>query len=66
MSDFDLHKALGEHRAAVECVAALEPALHEAVRRIRGTFAAGPDQGGGFSLCARLPLHLPPELAAAS
>jgi D-sedoheptulose 7-phosphate isomerase len=41
MSDFDLHKALAEHHAAVDCVAAMEPALHEAVRRIRGTFAAG-------------------------
>lgn len=41
MSDFDLQKALAEHREAVQGVAALEPALHRAVRLLRDTFAAG-------------------------
>ena len=41
MKDFDLETALAEHRAAVESVAALASALHQAVAMIRDTFAAG-------------------------
>ena len=41
MKDFDLQGAIDEHRAAVETVAEMEPALHEAVALIRDAFAAG-------------------------
>jgi len=41
MSEFDLRKALDEHRAAVESVASLESALRRAVQSIRDTFGAG-------------------------
>jgi signal transduction histidine kinase len=42
--------------------------MRDRVEALGGTFSAGPDGGGGFSLCARLRLsaHVPPELAAAS
>ena len=40
--------------------------MRDRVEALGGTFAAGPDPSGGFSLSARLPLDIPPELAAAS
>jgi signal transduction histidine kinase len=40
--------------------------MRDRVVALGGTFAAGPDPAGGFSLCARLPPHPPPVLAAAS
>jgi signal transduction histidine kinase len=36
------------------------------VEALGGEFEAGPDEDGGFALCARLPLQAPSELAAAS
>ena len=41
MKDFDLKTAIAEHHAAVESVAGMEKALHEAVKLIRDAFAAG-------------------------
>lgn len=39
--DFELNTAIAEHRAAVDRVVALEPALRRAVTLIRDAFAAG-------------------------
>jgi len=41
MKDFDLQVAIAEHRAAVESVAAMEPALHQAMKLIRDCLDAG-------------------------
>ena len=41
MKDFDLHAAIAEHRAAIDGVAGMEPALRRAAELICGAFAAG-------------------------
>jgi hypothetical protein len=42
--------------------------MRDQIEGLGGSFTAGPDVGGGFSLCARVRLsaHVPQELAAAS
>jgi signal transduction histidine kinase len=40
--------------------------MRDRVEALGGTFSAGPDPDGGFSLSARLPARVPEELAAAS
>ena len=40
--------------------------IRDRVETLGGTFAAGPNLEGGFSLCAQLPLQIPSQLAAAS
>lgn len=41
MTDFDLQAAIAEHRAAIDSVAGMEPALRQAVNIIGAAFAGG-------------------------